>query len=200
MKSEYGIRSDYTHRREISYFDDTTLEDEWQKEVYLRAAKLMAEDALSTLIDVGCGSAFKLMNYLGQYETLGLDVPETVAFLKEKYPARAWGVSDFDGPRPLAADLVICSDVIEHVSDPIALMKSIQSIAKKWIVLSTPDRDLVYPENSPFHFGPPQNTTHIREWNFGEFGSFINEFVEIDEHIISNAEQATQMIVGRVRA
>ena len=200
MHSEYFIRPDYTHRLETSYFDDTALEDEWQREVYLRAAQLMDEGNLSTVIDVGCGSGFKLVNYLGKYETLGLDMPETVNFLQKTYPTKQWGISDFDGSRPHAADLVICSDVIEHVSDPSALMKFIVSVAKNWVVLSTPDRDLVYPEDSPFHLGPPRNSTHIREWNFVEFGSFINEFLHIEEHSISNNEQATQMIVGRVRS
>jgi len=197
-KDLYCIRSDYTHRSEPSYFDDTPFKDEWQKEVYLRAAELMKLERLKSVYDVGCGSGYKLLEYLGAYDTVGLDVPETVRFLNNKYPDRAWKVSDFENCSYQRADLVICSDVIEHVIDPVKLMQFILFISAKWVILSTPDRDLIYPPDSPFIAGPPANLTHLREWSFNEFGNFISTFVQIQEHFISNKAQATQTIVASI--
>src|SRR4051812_28986266 len=71
--SKFGIRGAYKHRSEYCYFDDTGLADEYQKEVYLRAAELAADEGAKTIYDVGCGSGFKLVNYLGQYDTTGFD-------------------------------------------------------------------------------------------------------------------------------
>ena len=43
----------------------------------------------STVYDIGCGSGFKLIKYLGHYETVGFDVEPTVSFLAgAEYPLR----------------------------------------------------------------------------------------------------------------
>lgn len=197
-ESQYCIRGAYKHRAEYCYFDDTELTDEWQREVYQRTAKLMKDERLSSICDVGCGSGYKFVNYLGEYDTLGLDVPETVGFLKEKYPARKWDVSDLDDTSGAAkVDVVISADVVEHVLNPDQLLRFIASKARKWVILSTPDRDLVYDKYSPCRLGPPRNPSHMREWSFNEFRNFVSRYFGVVEHVISNRGQATQMIVGR---
>lgn len=97
------------------------------------------------------------------------------------------------------ADLVVCADVIEHVADPDALMRFIARVAKDRVVISTPDRDLVYAGRTRYRFGPPANPAHVREWNMDEFNRYVARFLQVEKHVISNREQATQMIVGRVR-
>ena len=81
-QKNYDIKTSYTHRKNATYFDDTELQDEWQKEVYLKALSLMQEHNLERVYDVGCGSGYKLINYLGMYNTIGFDVPQTVEFLR----------------------------------------------------------------------------------------------------------------------
>lgn len=71
--------------------------------------------------------------------------------------------------------------------------------AKHRIVISTPERDLIYPERSAGWFGPPSNPAHVREWRMDEFSRFIRRFMAIESHTISNREQGTQMIIGSVR-
>jgi hypothetical protein len=97
------------------------------------------------------------------------------------------------------ADLVICADVIKHVDDPDALIGFLVKRARYWIVVSTPDRDLMYGYrliNKHYH-GPPKNPSHIREWTMPEFGCYVREFVKIERHAISNRHQGAQMIVAR---
>ena len=94
--------------------------------------------------------------------------------------------------------IVICADVIEHVLDPVELMNYIVALSLRWIVLSTPDRNLMYERFSPDLLGPPRNPHHIREWSFEEFNEFVGRFMKIESHVISNRDQATQMIVATV--
>jgi SAM-dependent methyltransferase len=196
-KSAYGIFPGYQHRAEPSYFDDTGFEDEWQQEVYTFAADLMARERLSTLADVGCGSGFKLMKYLGAYATTGYDVPETVDFLKAKYPSRDWQSVPFSTRGLPSVDLVISSDVIEHVPDPDALLAFIAGLNSRFVILSTPDRDCLYRPGSRHHYGPPPNPTHLREWSFDEFGAYVGQTFDIIDHKITHRAQGTQMIFAR---
>ncbi|HKO79455.1 MAG TPA: methyltransferase domain-containing protein [Chitinophagaceae bacterium] len=195
-EKKYDIRKGYIHRTEYNYFNDTVNTDNWQKEVYEKASSICEANGLKTVVDVGCGSAFKLIHYLGKYECKGVDVPETVSWLKKKYPEREWLSFEEVKAGGLHADLVICSDVIEHVLDPDELLTFIKSVNPRWIVISTPDRNLV-----PFayRFGPPENPTHIREWAFEEFRRYIERYFVVTEHQITNKEQGTQMVVCKVR-
>ena len=87
------------------------------------------------------------------------------------------------------------SDVIEHVLDPDSLLDFIESCKPKFIVFSTPDRDLICGHD---HFGPPSNACHVREWNFLEFKQYISNRFEIIEHKITNVEQSTQMVIVKL--
>ena len=198
-ESRYCIRGAYRHRNTYCYFDDTPLTDEYQKEVYLRAADIAGKEVVRSVYDVGCGSGYKLVNYLGQYDTLGFDVPETVEFLRRTHPDRKWTHVPFSDRAHPAADLVICSDVIEHVVNPNELMDFLVSLSRKWLVLSTPDRGREYSALSPFQLGPPHTDHHVREWAFEEFRRYVGQFVVIREHVHPNLNHATQMIVATVR-
>jgi SAM-dependent methyltransferase len=197
----YEIAPGYLAAQSGEYFDDTNLTDEYQKEVYEAAKQVMSVNRLSTVYDIGCGSAYKLMTILGEYDTTGFDLPQTLAFVKERYPDRKWLSASFDDRSLPRSDLVICSDVIEHVDDPDALMRFLVNCAKGWVVISTPDRDLCYSyrwiNNS--YYGPPRNLCHIREWTMPEFRRYIGRFLGIERHEITNRTQGTQMIVARVR-
>jgi SAM-dependent methyltransferase len=197
-KSKYEIAPGYKHRATVSYFDDTENTDEWQREVYHAARRIMIENRLTTVCDVGCGGGYKLVHILGKFETTGIDLQETIGRVRLRYPDRRWLAGSFDELDPPQADLVVCADVIEHVSDPDALMRFLIGGNPKWIVISTPERERVYSGRSKHRFGPPGNRAHIREWNFDEFGRYISRFLIVERQEITNEEQATQMIVGRL--
>jgi SAM-dependent methyltransferase len=198
--SHYGIAQGYRHRKRKRYFDDTAETDEWQREVYSAAADLMQSEGLSTVYDVGCGSGYKLVHYLGKYDTTGFDIEPTLTFLKKTYPDRKWRFAAFDDRSFPPADLVVCADVIEHVDDPDALLSVLRDLTGQYLVLSTPERDLVYKERDRRRHGPPWNITHVREWSFAEFGSYVGSKFDIVEHRVTNREQGTQMVVCRNRA
>lgn len=192
-KPTYKIKRGYIHKKEYNYFDDTSNTDKWQLEVYTKAKEYAEKDNYNFIIDYGCGSAFKLMKYFESNDTIGIDVSPTYEFLKEKYPTRNWlNFGDFD-MNSLSADIVICSDVIEHVLNPDDLLNNIKKIKNvKYIFISTPDRNLVPTEK----YGPPFNPTHIREWSFEELEEYVGSHFNIIEHLVSNKSQWTQLIIA----
>jgi 2-polyprenyl-3-methyl-5-hydroxy-6-metoxy-1,4-benzoquinol methylase len=192
MKNYY-IKENYTARLDNKDFDDTKLTDEWQKEVYEYAKKIAEENNFKTVLDIGTGSGYKLIKYFDSYDTLGIDIPKTVSFLKEKYPTKSWS----DQFTPVAGyDLVICSDVIEHLPDPDLLLDLIIQCNPKLVVLSTPERNLLYATD---HSGPPFNKAHVREWTMVEFYNYVSSRLDVLDHYISNHKQSTQVIKATLK-
>jgi 2-polyprenyl-3-methyl-5-hydroxy-6-metoxy-1,4-benzoquinol methylase len=192
MKKFY-IKESYVERDEINYFNDTGNTDQWQLEVYQYAKEILLKNSFNKVLDIGTGSGYKLISNFDEYYTLGIDVPETVKWLKEKYPNKEWSSEFF--PRK-DFDLIICSDVIEHLEDPDQLISLIRDSNPSLIVLSTPDRNLIYGHD---HDGPPKNNCHVREWTFDEFHKYISSHFNVLDHFISNTAQATQVILASLK-
>ena len=189
----YFIKEGYQHRLDNRYFDDTENTDKWQREVYTFAKDIAVKNNFTKVIDIGTGSAYKLLDNFRDFETVGIDVEPTVKWLRETYPDRIW-VDKFE---PIAGyDLVIASDVIEHIPDPDELLDLIEQSAPALIVLSTPDRDLL--DRTPD--GPPKNRAHVREWTMPEFYNYISSRFEVIEHFVSNKKQSTQTLLARLKS
>jgi hypothetical protein len=185
----YCIKDGYKARLKNRFFDDTPLKDEWQDEVYAKAKTLADLHGFQSILDIGTGSGFKLLKYFSDRETLGIDLPPTVKWLKRTYPDRKW--SDRFDPHP-GFDLLICADVIEHIPDPDQVLALIEQCRPQVAVISTPDRSLL----KRGHDGPPGNKAHVREWAFTEFAQYIGGRFRVMEHFISNPVQSTQVIVA----
>jgi len=189
---QYGIKKGYRHRHESIYFDDRELTDEYQNEVYQMARSYADQFSYKTILDLGCGSAFKLLKFFSGFSTAGIEVNPTYDFLKEKYPGRTWINADEPATFPSEADIIICADVVEHVRDPDELLATIRKIRFKFLFLSTPERDLV---RGRVDYGPPDNKAHVREWNQAEFHDYISRHFSIVAHTVINPEQGTQLII-----
>ena len=187
----YKIKEEYVHREIAKNFNDLENTDEWQKEVYEKALEISINCNHKIIVDVGTGSAYKLIKYFNNYETIGYDIPKFVKKLKERYSNKIWK-DDFV---PVQCDLLIASDVIEHLKDPNELIDFIKKSSPKKIILSTPDRELI----STNQDGPPSNRSHYREWNFKEFYEYVSDYFLIEEHYISNKLQGTQVIVATLK-
>jgi len=190
--SLFYIKAGYHHAHKAEEFDDTGNTDEWQREVYELASSLVKNTPGASVIDVGCGSAWKLIHLLGQYKISGIETDPTYTWLKNKYPERNWLLFDQTDPHTLQADLIICADVIEHLEDPDSLLDFLENIQFKLLVISTPERDAVA---GPRDYGPPENTAHYREWNAYEFKRYISERFKIKEQVIFKYKSITQALI-----
>ena len=93
----------------VRFFDDTGFADEWQREVYDLAKDLAVANGWRRIVDIGCGSGFKLVHWFpsSEFRTVGADLPETTNTLRERYPDRDWVTLDIErghahGPNLLA--------------------------------------------------------------------------------------------------
>lgn len=144
----------------------------YQTAVYRWAARLARRDGGLRVLDIGCGSGHKLARHVAPVAArcVGVDQGSALAIAREEFPDREWFQADLseDGPwdelRQVNAQLVICSDVIEHLPDPHQLLVRLRSVVAPGgrILLSTPDRSRLE-DRDPL--GPPHNPRHIREWN-----------------------------------
>lgn len=189
----YHLPEGYVERLDNEAFDDTPHTDLWQNDVYELAHTIALSYGLGTVLDVGCGSGFKLLKFFRQFYTTGVEVEPTLSWLREKYPERLWLAPS---EVTLPYKLVICADVIEHVADPDALLESIKKVRPARIVISTPDRSMLKCDQN----GPPNNLSHVREWSFTEFGLYLADHFNIISHYIVNEEQATQIAVCELKS
>jgi 2-polyprenyl-3-methyl-5-hydroxy-6-metoxy-1,4-benzoquinol methylase len=204
--SLYFIDSNYEHREYAEQSKrEVDLKDECQDPVYRVAYGVLDDNGLMSVLDVGCGGAFKLLKYFNDLDynlVMGMDTPPTYDWLMKKYPNRQWMKSvlnqrsRWDEMRDATWDLVICADVIEHLPDPDVLLDFIQHIRPRYFVLSTPNRTQL---QEMFLMGPPRNTAHYREWTFEEFHSYIESRFVIEEHCMPEPGDCTQVVIGHLR-
>ena len=185
----YYLREGYKRRGSYHHYDDRGLTDEYQDKVYSKARQVLEENNYSTVLDIGTGSGYKLVKYFEKEDTLGLELQQNIPFLEEKYPDRKWQLSEFEEKKEHNKELVICSDVIEHLVEPDDLLEFVHNIDFGHLVLSTPERLITRGED---HLGPPTNLAHTMEWSKDEFFNYISKNFLVLEHFTCNSKQGEE--------
>jgi SAM-dependent methyltransferase len=147
---------------------------EWQPDVYPYAIDRARDLGATTLIDIGCGAARKLIPFADEFELVGIDRPEIVAQIDAP---GMWLTHDLDSLDPLPCDtagaVLICSDVIEHLLHPdhlVCTLARAMADGAALLVLSTPDRIRT---RGGRHLGPSPNRGHVQEWSLRELVAFL---------------------------
>ncbi len=139
----------------------------WQRYLYFRpwydGAKIV--DAAS---GEGYGTAFAAV-YADS--ALGIDISgEAIAHANNRYPHAEFAVRDVVGFDYSEADLVMSFETIEHVPDPVALLRAYGQCPGR-IVISTPNRKTHSPGNE--FSDKPINSFHTVEWTPNEFAELV---------------------------
>jgi SAM-dependent methyltransferase len=196
-QAHYYLPAGYKYRDSVDLFDDRTNKARWQDHVYQKAHKLFMANQCHTVLDIGCGGGFKLLKYFSGFDTTGIDVKQTVDDLCAAHPDRKWRVAQEDATRFLPADLYICSDVIEHVRHPDKFFEKIVASPFRYLVMSTPAREVLFADGKREWLGPPENEFHHFEWTMGEFHKFASRYVDILEHSYLYNGEYTQVLLAR---
>lgn len=91
----------------------------------------------------------------------------------------------------ISPDIVISADAIEHIPEPDRFMQRLYDLDCNHFFISTPERSLLYGFD---HGGPPNNKSHCREWTQSEFTSYVGQWFDVVENIVSNRVQCTQLV------
>lgn len=162
------------------YWTETRIQSsyDYQFGVYKHAGALIRKHGFQRVCDLGCGTGTKLRYLKDSFPKLdivGIDRPEAIELCQKLHDFGVWLTDDLEGPRlPIPEskpDLIICSDVIEHMENPTLLLDYTKRLVAPGglILLSTPDRGALYRHDVKC----PSNPEHIREWTFDEFKNYL---------------------------
>ena len=188
--SSFGLPPDYQINAEAItsekvgdniYWTDEVINSSryFQYGVYKFARQLVIEKNCRSIVDIGCGPAMKAVQFFGGIPELsltGIDQQKPIDFCNTQHSVGTWIADDFDDPSseiPITrSDFIVCSDVIEHVVDPVKLLDYMKRLMdhQSYALISTPDRHRLLGRGARKPFNPH----HVREWSFKEFAAFID--------------------------
>ncbi len=141
-----------------------------------------------SVLDVGCGEGFTLsmlkQNKIGKHLEgidnmddaikLGHELHPTLTIKKGNIYKLPYNDNTFD--------LVICSEVLEHLEFPSRAVKELVRVSKKFVVLSVPNEPWFTVQRflrgkNILELG--DHPEHIQHWSSGKFKKFLGQFVVI---------------------
>ncbi len=179
------LRKGYKCRSEPLYFDEEFVQNKGlvhRPLVYPFAAYLAERFGSSWLVDFGCGKAYNLALLSDKFRTLGIDCGENIYYCRNKYKLGKWIEWNFENEEiiPVSSKtarkaVVVCSELIEHLMNPIPLINNIKHILSysPVAVMTTPNRNIVPSCNDS---SPLVNPHHVRGWNLEEFQTLLTHF------------------------
>jgi SAM-dependent methyltransferase len=141
------------------------------------------------VLDAGCGEGFAMQAVLGtlRAEVIGLDgSPGALQVAGRINPGSDFSAGDlFALPFPdRSFDLVVCMEVLEHLSDPQRGLAELGRVSADWLLLSVPNEPLFRGAN--FLRGKNiqdwgNDPGHVNHWSARSFAHFIQDSCRIIE-------------------
>lgn len=160
----------------------------YQYDVYKLAARLCRRNNVHSLLDVGCGSGVKVSELLaGCVEKITLiDQPSCGVIVKRLVPGARFIAADLETMNVEINDkfdLIICSDVVEHLYDPLPCLDFIRRHLNRCgvAIISTPEREVLRGKDCAICSHP----SHVREWSKKEFANFLAKIgYTVGDHLL----------------
>jgi hypothetical protein len=173
-KTDFRLPRGYVTRSVAVPYNDIPGSFVYQPHVYELANYLATKANLKYIVDIGCGSGEKLVSMHKRFSILGIDSPFGISMARQSLPEADLKEYDLETGLPeipaaiLRETVIICSDVVEHLKNPMPLILALTHLAAiaPYVLISTPDRDRA---RGWLDDGPPANTAHVMEWSGPEF-------------------------------
>jgi ubiquinone/menaquinone biosynthesis C-methylase UbiE len=158
------------------------------KKFYSDLYSLIVNLRVKKMLDVGCGEGFVtnfVKNANKSIRIDGLDVDrKKIMYAKKRFSQINFKVgSVYSIPKPDSSyDLVVATEVLEHLSDPPRAIKEMKRVSSKYLLFSVPRQPhfriasilrLRYLERWGEH---PE---HLHSWTRNELESFLSKFVKV---------------------
>lgn len=147
-----------------------------------------------TLLEIGAGEGFllhELQQRLPQTRMLGLDlVPEFVAEGQRLFPELTLKIGDIyhlDQPDH-AWDVVVVSEVFEHLARPADALKEVARVARRYVVFSVPWEPFFQLGNlvrGGYLQTLGNHPEHVNHWSAGGFARFVGTELTVERVIRS---------------
>lgn len=189
MVERFCVKPEYRCNKQAVSFDDGKINTYWSDQrieasiyyhyqyyVYKKSLRLFLSKAYKSLLDVGCGLPLKTKSFFAPHcnDIVLIDQPSLAQIAQQilpKYKFIPSNLEHINFELSKKFDLIICSDVLEHLLNPdncVAFIK--RHIALNGLVVfSTPERD--YLRGKDCNYSPKNE--HVREWNSSEFGQYL---------------------------
>ena len=147
--------------------------------VYLYVVRLMKRYKFYRYLDVGSGPALKVRDYISPLtdDITLVDKRSVEPLVRKTFKSVNYvGINLENGKyvSEIPFDIIVSSDVIEHLADPTNYLWLIkENLSKQGIaIITTPERDFLYGTGCM----KSGNDSHVREWSGNEFKSYLNSF------------------------
>lgn len=176
----------------------------WHIEAFQAAIYELVEAAApASVLDAGCGEGFLAAYLHAQDASLrieGLDAdPGAVAFAQEHHAGAArFQTGDvFALPFPDDAfDLVICSEVLEHLQEPAAALTELKRVARRHVLVTVPlEPYFKFFNDLARALGISPDPGHVQFWRHPAFQRFIGAHLQ---QPVFRTKHYYQLALGRV--
>lgn len=143
-------------------------------------------EEVESIIDIGCGEGF-IVNCLNRTNITGVDISKkALNVAKQKNPGCnfcAGSIYDLSFKKS-SFDLIIATEVLEHLENPEKALREIKRISKKYCIFSVPNE----PYFRTMNFLRGKNLTrfgndieHLQNWSSKEFVKLIENHFSVIE-------------------
>jgi SAM-dependent methyltransferase len=150
-----------------------------------------------SVLDVGCGQGAFLQELQSEFPSIkpyGIDISSAaVELARQRVPQGHFYVMDIT-KKSLneQCDLIVCSEVLEHISDDIAALRNLKQMTGKYVLISTPQGRMRKFEKQVGHvrnYAPGElvrkleangfDVITVVEWGFPFYSPLYRDFLEL---------------------
>ena len=91
-----------------------------------------------SFLDVGCGNGSYVLKLANRVDARGVDVEEYESWSARRERFQIADAADLPF-EDSGFDTVVCFEVIEHVPDPVKVLKELARVARKYVIVSVPN-------------------------------------------------------------